>query len=147
MGRICKMTPPANFLSSIYPPQALKIVVQLKPWQTASTSWRTKPFPVFFANLWTAPVAVPRWGMWHWVQAQDFQWQPLLWLKLNLLLKPGGGQPVAAALDRCDLLIFYLFIFFNSLNKKADDLFLEVWIVAGYSIQKQLGCSCVICMR
>lgn len=74
--------------------------LQLKPWQTASTSWKTKPFPVSFANPWTAPVAEPRWGMWHWVQAQDFQWQLLLWLKLNLHLKPGGGQ--AAAADRCE---------------------------------------------
>lgn len=98
MGYICKMTPPANLCHLFNLPRRcrwssdehLNNYLQLKSWQTASTSWKTKPFPVFFANLWTAPVAEPRWGMWHWVQAQDFQWQLLLWLKLNLHLKTGG---------------------------------------------------------
>lgn len=59
-------------------------------WQTVSTSWKTKPSPVSSASLWTAPAAAPHWGMWHWVQAQDFQWLPLRWLKLDPCQTTGG---------------------------------------------------------
>lgn len=65
-------------------------LLPLETWQTAFTSWKMKPFPASFASPWTAPVAVLHWGMWHWVQAQDFQWQPLQWLKLDLDLTTGG---------------------------------------------------------
>lgn len=63
-----------------------------KAWQTAFTSWKMKPSPVSSASLWTAPVAEPHWGMWHWVQAQDFQWPPLQWLKLNPGVTTGGSS-------------------------------------------------------
>lgn len=72
-----------------------------KQWQTVFTNWKMKPFQVSSASLWTAPVAAPHWEMWHWVQAQDCRWLPLLWLKLDPNLTTGGSMLLA--LDRCDL--------------------------------------------
>lgn len=59
-------------------------------WQTVSTNWKMRSSPVSSASQWTAPSAEPHWGMWHWVQAQVYQWLPPQWRELDPGLTTGG---------------------------------------------------------